>query len=53
MAGRNDHAIIDALEALTQVLQAQQNPQVEGAESHGLDMFIRKNPPTFKGRYDP
>ncbi|XP_050896160.1 uncharacterized protein LOC127102881 [Lathyrus oleraceus] len=44
MVGRNDHAIVDTLTALAQVLQAQQNPHVEGAESCGLDRgaFLEK-----------
>lgn len=52
MAGRNDTTIVDALEALAHVLQAQQNSQIEGAESHGLNTFQRNKTPTFKGRYD-
>lgn len=39
MTGRNDRAIVDALTTLAQVLQAQQNPQDEDAESRGLDKF--------------
>lgn len=50
---RNDRTIAHALTSLAQVMQAQQNPQVEGVESCGLDKFIRNKPPTFKGRYDP
>lgn len=45
--------ITDALEASAQVLQAQQNPHVEGVESRGLDKFLRNMLVTFKGRYDP
>ncbi|XP_050909502.1 uncharacterized protein LOC127123316 [Lathyrus oleraceus] len=57
IAGRNDHAITDALQAMAQVmgqakqaLQAQQNNQAEDGEGHRIQ---RNNPPTFKGRYDP
>lgn len=53
MDGRNDRVIVDALTTLAQVLQVQPNPQVEGAESRGLDMFMRNKPPNFKGRHDP
>ncbi|KAI5437412.1 hypothetical protein KIW84_023503 [Lathyrus oleraceus] len=52
MVGRNDYAIAGAFIALAQLLQAQQNPQVEGVKPRGLDRFLRNKPPTFKGRYD-
>ena len=49
--GRNSRAVVDALEAIAQVLQGQQN-QVDN-EFCGLRKFHRNNPPIFKGRYDP
>jgi len=58
-AGRNDDAIAEALTAVAQaVAQAQGNgghdPQDQGeAEERRLDHFMRKNPPTFKGRFNP
>ncbi|XP_050918794.1 uncharacterized protein LOC127136255 [Lathyrus oleraceus] len=53
MAGRNGRVIADAMAALAQVLQAQQNPLVEDVKSRHMDMFHKNKPPTFKGRYDP
>jgi len=57
--GRDDAAIAQALAAMAQVL-AQSNEQAaigrwnEGeAEEQRLDRFLRNNPPTFKGRFDP
>jgi hypothetical protein len=56
MAGRNDQAIANAMtavaQALNNALQGQQN-QNGGADEQRLDRFMRNNPPTFKGRYDP
>ena len=57
--GRNDAVIAQALAAMAHVL-AQANEQAaigrqnEGeAEERRLDRFLRNNPPTFKGRFDP
>lgn len=57
--GRDDTAIEQALAAMAQVL-AQSNEQAaigrrnEGeAEERRLDRFLRNNPPTFKGWFDP
>ena len=50
MAGRNDRAIADALQALA---NAMENQTGGNAEYHGLDRFQRNNPPTFRGGYDP
>jgi len=57
--GRDDGAIARALAAVAQVL-AQSNEQAaigrrnEGeTEERRLDRFLRNNPPTFKGRFDP
>lgn len=59
MAGRNGCDIVEALQAMAQVmghaqqaLQAQQNNQDEGGEGRGLSRFQRNNPLTFKRRYD-
>ena len=49
MAGRNDRAIADALQALA---NAMENQAGGNAEYHGLDRFQRNNPPTFRGGYD-
>lgn len=57
MAGRNDHAITDALQALANAIANQNNfnHQIEGVVdgSRDLNWFQRNNPQTFKGRYDP
>ena len=57
--GRDDAAIAEALAAMAQVL-AQANKQTTvghcdpgEAEERRLDRFLRNNPPTFKGRFDP
>ena len=50
MAGKNDRAIADALQALA---NAMENQAGGNAEYHGLDRFQRNNPPTFRGGYDP
>ncbi|KEH26062.1 hypothetical protein MTR_6g043390 [Medicago truncatula] len=57
--GRDDAAIAQALAAMARVL-AQSNEQAaiglrkEGeVEERRLDRFLRNNPPTFKGRFDP
>ena len=56
MARRNDLAIANAMSALAQalnnVLKGQHNQQRQTDELR-LDMFMRNNPPTLKGRYDP
>jgi len=53
MAGRNDAAIVAALEAVAQAVGQQPNV---GAGNDGvriLETFLRNHRPTFKGRYDP
>ncbi|XP_020219782.1 uncharacterized protein LOC109802798 [Cajanus cajan] len=50
MAGRNDRAIADALQALAQAVS--NNNRVEIAPNW-LERFQRNNPPTFQGGYDP
>jgi len=57
--GRDDAAIAHALAPMAQVL-AQSNEQAAigrrnkgEAEERRLDHFLRNNPPTFKGRFDP
>ncbi|XP_050889761.1 uncharacterized protein LOC127095059 [Lathyrus oleraceus] len=51
VGGRNKQAIIDALEAMDQALQGQQNQA--GDEFYELGKFRRNNSLTFKGIYDP
>lgn len=51
MAGRNDRAIADALEAIAYAMR-QQNQQADGGD-YGLDRFLRNKPSTFKGKHDP
>jgi len=54
MAGRNDRAIADALQALAQAIGNQTRVGAdEPFEYQGLDRFQRNNPPTFKGGYNP
>lgn len=57
MAGRNDRAIADALQALANAIANQNNlnHQIGGVVdgSRDLNRFQRNNAPTFKGRYDP
>ena len=56
MAGRNDRAIADALQALAQAMaQNGQNNQVVEApdEFRALGRFQRNNPPKFVGTHDP
>ena len=48
MAGRNDDALVAALQVVAQVVQHQPN---DG--SRVFDMFQRNHPPIFKGRFDP
>ena len=51
MAGRNDAALADALEAMAHAMDNQ--PNADGnAGSHSLSTFQRENLPTFKGKYD-
>ncbi|XP_020205758.1 uncharacterized protein LOC109790925 [Cajanus cajan] len=50
MAGRNDRAIADALQALAQAIN--NNNRVEVAPNW-LEQFQQNHPPTFKGGYDP
>ena len=54
MAGRNDHAIADALQALAQAIGYPNRGEAGGAiEYQGLDCFQRNNPPSFNGGYNP
>lgn len=59
MAGRNDHAIAEALESLAQVMaQNSKNNQNRGAggvldEFRPLGKFQRNNAPTFKDSHNP
>ncbi|XP_045802491.1 zinc finger CCHC domain-containing protein 9-like [Trifolium pratense] len=49
MAGRNDLAIANALNNIAQAFG-----NIQGnAEEERLDRFLKNNPPTFKGMYDP
>lgn len=48
MAGRNDAAIVAALEAVAQAVQNQPN-----ARNRSLATFHRENSPVFKGKYNP
>ncbi|XP_020230143.1 uncharacterized protein LOC109810937 [Cajanus cajan] len=50
MAGRNDCAIADALQALAQAVSNNNRAEVA---PNWLEQFQRNNPPTFKGGYDP
>ncbi|XP_020201827.1 uncharacterized protein LOC109787690 [Cajanus cajan] len=50
MAGRNDRAIADALQALAQAVSNNNRAEVA---PNWLEQFQRNNPPTFKGGYDP
>ena len=52
MAGRNDAAIVAALQAMAQAMQNQPNTD-ENDESRSLATFQRENPPVFKGKNDP
>nr|ABD28305.1 RNA-directed DNA polymerase (Reverse transcriptase) [Medicago truncatula] len=54
MAGRNDAALAAALQAVAQAVGQQPNVNAgANAEARMLETFMKKNPPTFKGRYDP
>ncbi|XP_020206030.1 uncharacterized protein LOC109791176, partial [Cajanus cajan] len=50
MAGRNDRAIADALQALAQAMNNNNRTEVT---PNWLEQFQRNHPPTFKGGYDP
>jgi len=58
-ASRNDVGIAEALTAVAQVLAQAQGNGGHGHQDHGgveerrLDRFMRNNPPTFNGRFDP
>ncbi|XP_058783644.1 uncharacterized protein LOC131658355 [Vicia villosa] len=52
MAGRNDAAIVAALEVMTQALGNQPNVS-ENTGSRSLATFQRENLSVFKGTYDP
>jgi len=54
MAGWNDCAIADALQALAQALGNQNKGEAVGAaEYQGLNHFQQNNPPGFNGGYNP
>ena len=54
MAGRNDHAIADALQALAHAIGNPNRGEAGGVvEYQGLDRFQRNNPPSFNGGYNP
>ncbi|RHN60028.1 putative nucleotidyltransferase, Ribonuclease H [Medicago truncatula] len=54
MAGRNDAALAAALQAVAQAVGQQPNANAgANAEARMLETFMKKNPPTFRGRYDP
>ncbi|KAH1261894.1 hypothetical protein GmHk_02G004646 [Glycine max] len=54
MAGRNDRAIVDALQALAQAMGNQNRGEVVGdAEYQGLDRFQQNNPSAFNGGCNP
>jgi len=56
MVGRNDAAIVVALQAMAQVVGQQANAGAGAGANDGvrmLETFLRNHPPTFKGRYDP
>jgi len=54
MAGRNDAAIVAALQAMTQAVGQQPNAGTGGNDRvRMLETFTRNHQPTFKSRYDP
>ncbi len=53
MAGRNDAAIVAALEAVGQAVGQQPNVGAGNDGVRMLETFLRNHRPTFKGRYDP
>ncbi|MCI39720.1 cellular nucleic acid-binding protein, partial [Trifolium medium] len=52
MAGRNDQAIVNALTAVAQAIQGNQN-QHEGNDECRLDRFLKQEPPKFDGGHNP
>jgi len=59
VGGRDDAAIAEALAAMAQVLAQANEQAAKGHQDHGeaeerrLDRFMRNNPLTFKGRFNP
>jgi len=54
MAGWNDRAIIDALQALARAIgNPNRGEAARAVEYQGLDRFQRNNPPAFNGGYNP
>jgi len=54
MAGRNDVAIVAALQVVAQAVGKQPNAGSGGNDGvRMLETFLRNHPPTFKGKYDP
>ena len=48
MAGRNDHAITDALQALARAIgNPNRGEAARAVEYQGMDRFQRNNPPAF------
>ncbi|XP_045802292.1 uncharacterized protein LOC123895860 [Trifolium pratense] len=52
MAGRNDRAIANALTAVAQALQGNQNQQ-GGNDERRLERFMKQEPPKFNGGHNP
>ncbi|PNX65957.1 hypothetical protein L195_g062853, partial [Trifolium pratense] len=52
MAGRNDRAIANALTAVAQALQGNQNQQ-GGNDERRLERFMKQEPPKFDGGHNP
>ena len=50
--GRNDEALVAAMQAMAQAFQNLPNAD-ENVGSRSLATFQRENPPTFQGKYDP
>lgn len=64
MAGRNNLTVAVALADLAEIMRVQaevsqeqlrvlQRNNVPEGEYHGLDKFLKRDPPTFQGEYDP
>lgn len=62
MVGRNDHVIVDVLQAMDHVMDQanafllvnqNQNQNGGAGEFRGLGKFKKNNPHTFKNMYDP
>jgi len=54
MAGRNDHVIANALQALAQAMGNHNKGEVSRAAKYlGLDHFQRNNPHAFNEGYNP